>query len=75
MSNLIRDPIFVKQLERRLGRKLEEEELEELSVEAGDVRFPNGRIEYIKIPLMVFPDALLSAPECYNSDFNTDNEN
>lgn len=59
--SVVRDMLFVKQLERRLGRSLSEDELnhdEEL-----ELRFPDGHREFIVIPKLIFPDDLLSAPE------------
>lgn len=67
----IRDMLYVKQLERRLGRPLTEEEM------SGDdtvVELPNGDIEVITVPLLPFPDALLSAPECFNSEAQFEGE-
>lgn len=56
---VINDPLFVRHLERRLGRKLSERELCEPDFE---IRFSNGRREFIVIPKIIFPDDLLSRP-------------
>lgn len=57
----IRDMVFVNALERRLGRRLSEEEL----AEDNDLElvFPDGHREWVMIPRLVFPNDLLSAPE------------
>lgn len=54
----IRDMLFVNTIEKRLGRKLTEEELD--SDEALDLHFPNGRREYVVIPRLLFPDDVMS---------------
>lgn len=74
---IINDPIFVKRLERRIGRKLTNIESEEgqlvlyhshgsivrvLSWADDDMSF-RGYREYIEIPKIVFPDDLMSRPE------------
>ena len=64
----IRDMIFVKQLERRLGRPLTETELE--SDEELELRFPDGHREFVVIPRLAFPYELLSSPECYLCETN-----
>lgn len=56
----IKDMLYVKNLERRLGRNLSSDELDEEDLE---LRFPDGHREWVTIPRLVFPDDLLSAPE------------
>jgi hypothetical protein len=58
---LIRDMLFVKTLERQLGRQIRDEELN--SEEPFRVVFPNGEITWIEIPVLQFPDDLLSQPD------------
>lgn len=56
----IRDMIFVNQLEKRLGRTLDEDEL------SGDVfqaQFPDGHVEHLAVPLLDFPHDLMPEPE------------
>lgn len=60
----IRDMIFVKQLEHRLGRPLTEQEM---SGEEFEVEFADGHTEWHIVPILNFPYDLLSAPECYVS--------
>ena len=62
MVATIRDMIFVKNLERRLGRELTEQEL---SGEEFEARFPDGHREFIQIPILEFPKELLSSPAFY----------
>jgi hypothetical protein len=57
----IRDMLFVKTLERQLGRQISKEELN--SEEPFRVVFPNGEVSWIEIPVLLFPDDLISQPE------------
>lgn len=68
----VRDMLFVKALERRLGRSLSEREFNEEMVhwfDAGKdpeikppcIRFRDGHFEDLRIPRLVFPDDLLHA--------------
>jgi hypothetical protein len=59
-KQIINDPLFVKRLERRLGRKLSEDELVQDELE---LRFPNGQRDWIIIPKIVFPTDLLTRPD------------
>ncbi len=59
------DWLFVKGVERRLGRKLTAMEIEmgtESSFGSSELvlNFPNGRLEWINIPTFRFPDDLIS---------------
>lgn len=58
----IRDMIFVRNLERRLGRRLTDIEIEDDDPDGLEVRFPDGHREFVRIPILVFPDDLLSDP-------------
>lgn len=60
-QTMIRDMLFVKNLERRLGRNLTEDELDQ--EDELELRFPDGHREFVVIPRLVFPYDLLSAPE------------
>jgi hypothetical protein len=54
----IRDMLFVNTLEKRLGRKLTEEELESDELE---LTFPGKRREFVVIPRLLFPDDVMSS--------------
>jgi hypothetical protein len=54
----IRDMLYVNSIERRLGRKLTERELED--DDALELRFPDGRREFVIIPRLLFPDDVMS---------------
>jgi hypothetical protein len=56
------DMVFVKRLERRLGRNLSEFELEDQD-EPIAFCFPNGQIELIQIPRLRFPQDVISKLE------------
>ena len=56
------DMIFVKRLERRLGRALTEFELDDHD-EPIAFYFPNGQIEQIQIPRLRFPDEVVAGLE------------
>lgn len=79
MSKNTRDPkrvtdmIFVKRLERRLGRSLTEFELED-NDEAIAFYFPDGHIEQISIPRLCFPHDVtttISTAPVVVTDFNS----
>jgi hypothetical protein len=57
---IIRDMLYVKSVERRLGRSLSEEEMDG---ESHRVFLPNGNFEFVQVPLLNFPYDLLSKPE------------
>lgn len=56
----IRDMLFVNSLERQLNRKLTPDEL---VGEEFKVKFPDGHVEWIQVPLLEFPFDLLTKPE------------
>lgn len=61
--SLIRDMIYVNQLEKRLGRALTVEEIEIEEYEGVlELRFRDGHREFIVIPRLVFPDDLITRP-------------
>jgi hypothetical protein len=60
----MRDMIFVNNLEKRLNRHLTEDELNTYS--SFKAVFPDGHYEYVSVPRLVFPDALITRP----SDFH-----
>ncbi len=65
----IRDMLFVNTIEKRLGRKLTEEELD--SDEELELIFPTGRREYVYIPRLLFPDDVMSTSACIDLGFST----
>ncbi len=64
MTN-IRDVIYIKELEKRLGRSLLEEEMDGNPFE---VRFPDGHWETLCVPLLSFPYDLITKPEDISPD-------
>lgn len=59
----IRDMIFVRSLERHLGRPLSDMELLKDEIEGEfDIEYPNGRIVWISIPRLIFPHDLITHP-------------
>jgi hypothetical protein len=52
----IRDMVFVKNLEKQVGRSLREDEL---SGEPFEIKYPDGHYDYTAVPLVPFPSALL----------------
>lgn len=60
----IRDMLYVRSVERRLGRSFSEAELLECSEgEGARIRFPDGHYEWIIIPKLSFPWDLISLPK------------
>lgn len=57
---LIRDMLYVKSLERRLRRRLTDEEM---NGETFRAIFPDGRVEFLAVPLIRFPHDLITRPE------------
>lgn len=56
----IRDVLYIKSLEKHLGRPLTNDDLYE---DEFRIEFPDGRIEFYEIPMLVFPYDLLTKPE------------
>ena len=52
----IRDMLFVRRLERQLGRPLTRDEL---NMDEFEVRFPDGHYQWIEIPRLFFPYDLI----------------
>lgn len=66
---VIRDVILIKSVERRLGRALTAEEMEQVDLgEPLRIRFRDGHYETVQIPLLKFPYDLLSSPEMYQQE-------
>ncbi len=68
----ILDMLFVNTIEKRLGRKLTEEELDQARYdeESLELYFIGGRREYVKVPKLVFPDDVMSTHARIDLEFS-----
>lgn len=61
----IRDMLFINQLEKRLGRRLTEMEIEREEFDGElELFFPDGTREFIVFPRLILPDELMTKPLC-----------
>lgn len=56
----IMDVLYIKAVEKRLGRRLSEEEMDG---QPSMIYFPGGHYEKIQVPYLRFPYELMSQPE------------
>lgn len=66
----IKDVLFIKTLEKRLGRRLTDEEVN--AIEPFQVTFKDGSVELVRIPLLPFPEYFITD---YTYDYYRQEEN